>query len=83
MEQLAAKLSKTIILDGDAEAETSYTPTPTPTPTPRIRDVKSFDDQVESICAHLFRALKSKQLESTYRRGRGDYSIDAAAKMCY
>ncbi len=62
MEQLAAKLSKTIILDGDAE--TSYTPTPTP----RIRDVKSFDDQIESICARLFRALTSKQLESTYQR---------------
>lgn len=62
IEQLAAKLSKTIILDSDAETSVAAAQTP------RIRDVQSFDDQIKPICASLFRTLTSKQLESTYQR---------------
>ena len=62
--ELAAKLSETIILDGDNEKKRTAPP-----PTlPRIRDVKSFDDQIRMICESLFHTLTSKQLEATYQR---------------
>jgi len=64
MEELAAKLSKTIILDGDDE-DKNVAAAPTLT---RIRDVKSFDDQIEMICESLFHTLTSKQLEATYQK---------------
>jgi hypothetical protein len=41
MEELAVKLTKTIILDGDEDKNVAA-------PTlPRIRDVKSFDEHIE------------------------------------
>ncbi|KAL7425385.1 hypothetical protein ACHAXM_000968 [Skeletonema potamos] len=62
MEELAAKLSKTIILDGDEDKNVAA-------PTlPRIRDVKSFDEHIEMICESLSRTLTSKQLEATYQK---------------
>ena len=64
VEELAAKLSKTIILDGDDEKKR----TAPPPALPRIRDVKSFDDQIRIICESLFHTLTSKQLEATYQR---------------
>ena len=64
IEQLAAKLSKTIILDSDEEKNNDVAAAQTP----RICDVTSFDDQIEPICTSLFRTLTSKQLESAYQR---------------
>ena len=61
MEELAAKLSKTITLDCDDKKNEAAAP-------PRITDVKSFDDQIERICESLFHTLTSKQLERTYQR---------------
>lgn len=61
MEELAAKLSKTIILDCENEKNEAAA-------SPRITDVKSFDEQIERICETLFQTLTSKQLERTYQR---------------
>ncbi len=63
MEELAAKLSKTIILDGNEEESNVAA-----VPLRKITDVKSFDDQIEGICQSLFHTLTSKQLERTYQR---------------
>lgn len=67
VEELAAKLSKTIILDGGDENNTEK-PAAAPPTLPRIRDVKSFDSQIGVICESLFRTLTSKQLEATCQR---------------
>jgi len=67
VEELAAKLSKTIILDRDDENNIKKAET-TPLFPPRICDVKSFDDQIGQICQSLFHTLTSKQLEATYQR---------------
>ena len=64
MEELTAKLSKTIILDGNNEDENNVAAAPHR----KITDVKSFDDQIERICQSLFHTLTSKQLERTYQR---------------
>ena len=63
MEELAAKLSKTIILDSNEGKKNVVA-----APLPIITDVKSFDDQIERICQSLFHTLTSKQLERTYQR---------------
>lgn len=62
MEELATKLSKTIILDCNEEEKNVAA-----SPLRRISDVKSFDDQIERICQSLFDTLTSKQLERTYQ----------------
>ena len=61
MMELAAKLSKTIILDDGAEETNRKADL-------RILDVESFDDHVGRICKSLFHTLTSKQLEVTYQR---------------
>eukprot|EP00985_Skeletonema_marinoi_P014237 scaffold7188_cov116-Skeletonema_marinoi.AAC.9 len=69
VEELAAKLSKTIILDRDDENNIKKAETATPSLSPpRICDVRSFDDQIGKICQSLFHTLTSKQLEATYQR---------------
>ena len=49
MDELAAKLSKTIILDGNEEENNVAA-----APLRKISDVKSFDDQIERICQSLY-----------------------------